>query len=205
MAQKNLLGKFFLRFKKNISYPQSLYDLYLIWSSRLFDKNWYLVHNPDVAQSGINPALHYLLFGGFEGRDPGPNFQSKLYLDTYVDVKKIGINPLVHYLKNGQKEGRMEDVQGHDLSLIRSSDLFDEAWYLEKNPDIAQAGVDPALHYLIYGGFEGRGPGPNFYSDWYLEANEDVKKAGVNPLIHYLKYGWKEGRGVMPFKLSQNV
>jgi O-antigen biosynthesis protein len=43
--------------------------------------------------------------GGFEGRDPGPNFDSSWYLSSNDEVKKAGINPLVHYLKYGIKEG----------------------------------------------------------------------------------------------------
>jgi glycosyltransferase involved in cell wall biosynthesis/SAM-dependent methyltransferase len=81
-----------------------------------------------------------------------------------------------------------------DLVLIRSSDLFNEAWYLENNHDVIQANMDPALHYWIYGGFEGRDPGPKFSSDGYLDTYPDVRIAKINPLVHYLKYGQKEGR-----------
>jgi glycosyltransferase involved in cell wall biosynthesis len=40
--------------------------------SRLFDKEWYLNNNPDVAVSGIDPIRHYVNFGAREGRDPSP-------------------------------------------------------------------------------------------------------------------------------------
>jgi GT2 family glycosyltransferase/glycosyltransferase involved in cell wall biosynthesis len=81
-----------------------------------------------------------------------------------------------------------------NLSLIRSSGLFDEDWYLSNNADVAQAEIDPARHYLLYGGFEGRDPGPYFSTGWYLTTYEDVEKSGINPLIHYLKHGREEGR-----------
>src|SRR5690606_27170659 len=42
-------------------------DLKLIRESGFFDKNWYLAKNFDVAQSNMDPLLHYLRFGGFEG------------------------------------------------------------------------------------------------------------------------------------------
>ena len=70
-------------------YWKLLYDLYLTWTSGLFEQDWYLANNPDVAQAKVNPLLHYLRFGGFEGRDPGPNFCSGWYLDTYEDVKRL--------------------------------------------------------------------------------------------------------------------
>lgn len=80
--------------------------LRLIKNSALFDEDWYLSKYPDVAQAGINPIRHYLLFGGSEGRDPGPNFNCTWYLEMNSDVKTAGINPLVHYLLYGQNEGR---------------------------------------------------------------------------------------------------
>jgi glycosyltransferase involved in cell wall biosynthesis/GT2 family glycosyltransferase/chemotaxis protein histidine kinase CheA len=81
-------------------------EVALIRSSDLYDEKRYLAANPDISQTGMDPALHYLLFGGFEGRNPSPHFSSTEYLRTYEDVKKAGINPLIHYLKYGRKEGR---------------------------------------------------------------------------------------------------
>lgn len=82
----------------------------LIRDSGLFDDVWYLSQNPDVAQTKIDPALHYLRHGGFEGRDPGPKFSSDYYLNTYPDVKATRINPLVHYLLHGKEEGRQRQL-----------------------------------------------------------------------------------------------
>lgn len=81
-------------------------DLALIRDSALFDASWYLAQYPDVARSGMSPAFHYLQFGGFEGRDPGPKFSSSWYLATYQDVQQTRINPLIHYLKYGRNEAR---------------------------------------------------------------------------------------------------
>ncbi|KQZ81970.1 hypothetical protein ASD64_09530 [Mesorhizobium sp. Root157] len=38
--------------------------------SPLFDSDYYLASNPDVAESGMDPLVHYLLFGRKEGRLP---------------------------------------------------------------------------------------------------------------------------------------
>jgi len=81
-------------------------DLSLIRSSGFFDETWYLANYPDVAQAKLDPLSHFLRWGGFEGRDPGPDFSCTWFFDTYEDVKKAGINPLVHYLKYGKEEGR---------------------------------------------------------------------------------------------------
>ncbi len=81
-------------------------DLAIMRSSGLYDRDWYLKQNPDVAQTGMDPLIHYLHNGGFEDRDPGPGFSSGYYLETNEDVKRAGVNPLLHYLKNGIREGR---------------------------------------------------------------------------------------------------
>lgn len=72
----------------------------------LFEAGWYLAQNPDVQDSGADPALHYLLHGAAEGRDPGPGFSTAHYLKLYPDVQAAGMNPLIHYLIAGWDENR---------------------------------------------------------------------------------------------------
>ena len=73
---------------------------------KLFDREYYLAWNADVAASGVNPLLHFLVFGGLEGRKPNPIFDSDFYSRQYPDVAASGANPLLHYLKRGAAEGR---------------------------------------------------------------------------------------------------
>lgn len=80
--------------------------LQLIAASGLFDAEWYLENNPDVADAGVDPLRHYLERGGFEGRAPSAGFSSRWYLTRYEDVANAEINPLLHYLKKGKAEGR---------------------------------------------------------------------------------------------------
>lgn len=101
------------------------------------------------------------------------------------------------------KRGKFYLKEANDLSLIRSSGLFDREWYLKIYPDVAKAKVDPMLHFLRNGGFEGRDPSPNFSIKWYLDTYPDVKSAGINPLVHYLRYGRKEGRIVQFSELDK--
>ena len=71
----------------------------LLKRSSLFDSEYYLHHNPDVQTAGMDPAKHYLRFGGFEGRNPSRSFSTLLYRYQNPEVVELGINPLVHYLK----------------------------------------------------------------------------------------------------------
>ncbi|MEA1052134.1 glycosyltransferase family 2 protein [Lamprobacter modestohalophilus] len=75
-----------------------------------FDAAFYLAQAPDVAASprwSAQPALHYLLFGGSEGRRPSNRFDSRWYLEQYPDVQAAGMNPLLHFLRHGYGEGRL--------------------------------------------------------------------------------------------------
>ena len=60
----------------------------------------------DPAAVGVPPSLHYVLYGGFEGRDPSPMFSSQAYLSGNPDVMAAKTNPLVHYLQKGRYENR---------------------------------------------------------------------------------------------------
>jgi hypothetical protein len=72
-------------------------DYHKIAASPLFDRDWYLQNNPDVAAANVNPALHYLQRGGREGRAPGPHFNA--YMKANPDVAAAGANPLLHFLE----------------------------------------------------------------------------------------------------------
>ena len=84
----------------------------LIVESGLFDASWYRERYPDVASAGIDPLVHYLTAGGFEGRVPHPDFDGAFYLASNPDVAAAGVNPLVHYVTAGRAEGRAAFAPG---------------------------------------------------------------------------------------------
>ena len=65
----------------------------------LFDVQWYLRFNADVAaavQDGaFSPAQHFDLYGQFEGRSPGPGFDPHFYLAHNGDVADAVNNRLL--------------------------------------------------------------------------------------------------------------
>ena len=81
----------------------------------LFDADWYLAQNPDVRAAGVDPALHFLLWGLKDQRDPGPGFSTVHYLRLYPDIQAAGINPLIHYLTAGWDEKRSIHPQMPEL------------------------------------------------------------------------------------------
>ncbi|WP_394692841.1 hypothetical protein [Hyphobacterium sp.] len=105
-------------FKRVIRRARRSSNLKLIKNSDLFDADWYVEKYPDVVQFGGDPALHYLLNGGFEGRAAGPKFNTHLYLQLNPDLEGSPINPLVHYLRRGRIEGRIAmDMNGNRLGV----------------------------------------------------------------------------------------
>src|SRR3954464_8500592 len=83
-------------------------DIYLakwIIAHAGFDPGFYLQNYPDVAANGIEPALHYVTRGAWEGRDPSQKFSTARYLREYPEVARDGVNPLVHYHTVGRHIG----------------------------------------------------------------------------------------------------
>lgn len=155
-----------------------------------FDTEAYLSANPDVARAGIDPLLHYQLFGFKEGRDPAASFDTTLYLRANPDVAAAGVEPLTHFVTFGRLEGRTAfEAVGRSISQG-----FDREFYLLANPDVGRAGVDPQQHYNQFGFREGRDPNAFFDTDGYLAAYPDVAAARLNPLAHYFAFGAREGR-----------
>ncbi len=71
-----------------------------------FDPVFYCSKNKDVLEKGIDPLMHFMWFGGYEGRNPSEDFDTKKYLARYADVKNSKVNPYAHYLVFGKGEKR---------------------------------------------------------------------------------------------------
>jgi hypothetical protein len=121
---------------KNIRLLKVYYDLR---RSGLFDKNFYLEQNPDVAELRGDALWHYILHGAHEGRNPNPYFDNNYYLKFYPEVAASGINPLYHYLRHGAAEGR------------NPSSKFNTVLYVQSNPEVVERRMNPLAHYLKYG------------------------------------------------------
>jgi glycosyltransferase involved in cell wall biosynthesis len=136
-----------------------------------FQPGYYLAQNPDIANTGMNPLLHYIVHGDREGRDPCPFFAVKWYREHYG--LSTGENCLRHFLER-RFTGQVSPVP-----------LFDAAYYLDHNPDVAAAGEDPFEHFLAFGHLEFRNPSASFDIRFYA-ARYKTEIGGENPLLHYL-------------------
>ena len=85
-------------YRKQATPPKFTEQLLKIQESGLFDADWYLKRNPDVAKAKIDPLFHYVNYGGFEGRDPNSKFGTRSYLAAYPGLVATSTNPLYHHI-----------------------------------------------------------------------------------------------------------
>jgi len=180
-----------------------LSDKQIIANSQYFDRKWYYKKYQDVARAGVDAASHYLNSGWREGRNPGPNFDTKFYLKTYMSAikgKKKQICPLLHYeMYNKNNPVQVAPLAEYESAaaakkaeykLIKNSKYFDRKYYLTAHSDVARAGADPVYHYLNNGWREGRNPSPEFNTCGYLKRYPECT---MNPLVHYERHGRHHG------------
>lgn len=168
--------------------------------SLLFSTAKYLLQNPDVASAHINPMLHYLANGQFEGRMAflsGPTAPADPLVQTQFYDRQLGATFIPGGLAANQQAAASYDATGWQHGL-NPDPLFNTAYYLAHNPDVAAAHINPLLHYENNGWKEGRNPSAGFNTRAYLAANPDVSAAAINPLSHYLQNGQSEGRQAYP-------
>lgn len=155
----------------------------------LFDSKHYLLQHPDLADTGIDPFLHFLEFGLAENRDPHPLFDTWFYRSQNPDVIESGLPPFVHYVRNGIKEGRDPNpffpaviyqvrnpgarsesagplahfLRTADTHLLQLCDEFDPVYYRACHPSCAEAataGTPPLSHFLSVGRAQRLSPVP---------------------------------------------
>ncbi len=75
----------------------------VVRASPHFDAAWYVAQHPELAASGSDPALHYLMVGVTNRFDPSPGFGTREYLRDHPEAE--GLNPLVHLAARDEVAG----------------------------------------------------------------------------------------------------
>lgn len=167
----------------------------------LFQEQYYLNHNPDVAAAVAAHTYssgweHFLGSGQFEGRKPNPYFEETYYRQANSDVNAVvgtvfqsGFD---HFATYGAKEGRNPDP------------FFSAKFYLDQNPTVAAAVTagtysSAFAQFLAAGAAQQLSPSPLFNEGLYLTAYGDVRSAVQagsyqSGLQHFLENGAREGR-----------
>jgi len=112
----------------------------VLLKSGLFDPEYYLRRNRDVAAAGTDPVLHYLLHGAAELRSPSQYFSTRWYVRRYPDVAASGKNPLYHFIISGYAEGRLA-LPRNPAALAATDPLRD---FGDVRPAFGQVGASSA-------------------------------------------------------------
>ncbi len=137
----------------------------------IFDEEFYLKKNNDVAISRMNPKLHYILYGWKEGRDPSPLFITNYYLSQLHKTLKKNLDPISHYILYGAKD----KLNPHPLFDSR---FYKEAYEVKFEP--------PLIHYLKN---LNNNPHPLFDVSFYRKNYQIGEASDLPPISHYLSIG----------------
>ena len=78
-----------------------LRDYLTIARSGLFDRDYYLAANPDVATSGMDPLLHFLRYGENESRRPNPTLSRATMASIHALGRRVATgSPLAAYARS---------------------------------------------------------------------------------------------------------
>ena len=203
--------------------------------SAVFDADYYLKNNPDVAKWANNDkekALqHFINCGMAEGRRGNEAFDVQSYYNEYPDLRAAFGTDIVryyeHYATFGKGEGRhpsgCASIKGMRTSLGGTdySAVYDPEYYLEHNADVkgcytkkvgALSLIDAAAvlrHFVSCGMGEGRRGNEAFDVQSYKNRYTDLQIAYGNRLdsyyLHYLTFGFYEGRSGAPFSNDELI
>jgi len=97
----------------------------LLAKSGLFDAEYYIRANPEIAALNIDPLMHYLERGCHERRDPSAIFDTSHYLSQCEALGETPANALFHYLTVGINRGLTPksdaEPNGRERGLIRQT------------------------------------------------------------------------------------
>lgn len=170
-----------------------------------FSTRYYLDHNADIRNAGLNPFAHYVAAGAAEGRLPRPAQAPEAArpaepapaAQTAPAAPRPGAAALpapVAPMRARKWWRRATNALAAEVETIRKSGQFDDAYYLAMNPDLQPPPADPVRHYCEEGWLEGRNPSDAFNTNAYLETYHDIRDGGLNPFWHYITAGAAEFR-----------
>ena len=161
----------------------------------LWDSEYYLDSNPDVAATGFSPLEHYVKKGWKENRNPSAHSVTADYLRVNPDCKLLNISPLEHYYIycSFRKvflsfDDLREYSDQHGLEILKNSSNFNPDFYREsyrrKHGDVPEW-FDPYSFYLEHGASEAVKPNRNFNAGKYFVKFPAIMVYGICPVIHY--------------------
>lgn len=161
----------------------------------LWDPEYYLQENKDVADLGISPIEHYIMHGFKENRNPSRNYRTGDYFEVNPDCLLLNMSPLEHYFINSKTrrifcsyEEMRAYAREHGIEILKKSSKFNPEYYTkcyrEKYGQIP-GGFDPYQHYLENGAREIIKTCAHFRVHSYFDKYPELKTYGISPIVHY--------------------
>jgi GT2 family glycosyltransferase len=98
--------RLYLRLSDSLWSGLNPHRLVMTIRGRVFDEDWYVAENPDLADHEGDYATHYYTAGIFEGRR-ARFFDARWYFQTHDDLRGSRIDGWTHYKKFGRAEKRV--------------------------------------------------------------------------------------------------
>ncbi len=98
-----------------------------VFARYYFDQDYYLKNYPEVEKTGLSPFDHYSKQGWLEGKNPNPQFDTRLYQNLYPHYKKYQLNPLQHYVRSKLS---LEKIYTNSKHLKKATLLKSPQYYL---------------------------------------------------------------------------
>ncbi|MHB2207718.1 glycosyltransferase [Methylobacterium sp. CM6257] len=157
---------------------------------RLVDGPFYLAHNPDLRDAGVDPVAHYMASGWREGREPSPRFDTLAYCLTR-GITYTTQNPLVHYVLTGglARPGAAEALA---LRIATLAPFFDAAHYRQsldaaKVEALADASDAELLRFYVAEGWRAlASPRPDFDPAGFVQARAGSRAVSDDPFFRYV-------------------
>ena len=178
-----------------------------------FDNDYYLEQYEDVKEMGMNPLVHYAIYGIEENLpineeeflkdhrndvtliEESTLFDKEYYIENCKNLENL--TPAEHYLLKGWKEGKNPSKQ------------FNNDYYINKYDEVRHSNINPLIDYLKNGknekcineqyelhSYESLIPllkeSNLFDEEYYIKNCKNLED--LTPAEHYLLKGWKEGK-----------
>lgn len=184
--------------------------------SSVYDYNYYISHNPDIAAAfgndDVKALQHFVNYGMNEGRSASASFDVHSYRNEYADLRNAFGHDYKKYYEHYINHGRYEQRNTVGVNIMQNPTstlnginyglVYDYNYYINANRDVANAFGDDEVkalqHFVSYGENEGRSASASFDVHSYRNLYSDLRNAyGLDYskyYIHYINYGNKEGR-----------
>lgn len=175
--------------------------------NKYFDGKAYLANYKDVGDSGLNPLVHYLKYGVYEGREVLPvkaspvlrksDSASFVFFSVFSRIKNNYFFRNISFFHKSifcAVTPSISESENKNLINISELGLFDKKYYVSQFNLISRLVIfNEPMHYIRIGRYIHKFPHPSFDEEWYIKAYDDDMSKSKAPFMHFVNYGLDKG------------